>query len=248
MKVFCLHETGTGPEVWAGLEEALGDRGEVVAHRRLGWRDDTPDDYRATTVDEQAEDAVHALEALGEPAVLCGAGLGAVIALDLLIGRPHLVSAAVLIEPPLLAFSAVATEQLAADRVELGNAVQGGGIDAGVELCLSGALSALAPGAERLPEEATFPARERPASLFAELGAVPAWSIPFTKLGSNERAAAVVVSAGTPALVGEAGDALAGRLGEARLERLAGSGPAHLSEPGAVAGLVAALSGGESSP
>ncbi len=241
MRAFCLHETGTGPEVWAGIERALGDRGEVVAHRRLGWRDDTPEDYRATTIDEHAEDAARALEALGGPALVCGAGLGAVVALDLLIGRPELLAGAVLIEPPLLAFSAIATERLAADRVQLGTAVQSGGAGAGVELCMSGALTALSPGTERLSAELTAPARERPSSLFAELGAVPAWPLPFAKLVANRVPTRLVVSAATPSLVLEGTEALAERLGGAEIEHGDGTGPAHVDQPAAVAGLIEEL-------
>ena len=46
------------------------------------------------------------------PAVVCGAGIGAVIALDLLLRRPELVAGAVLVEPPLLALLPEATEAL----------------------------------------------------------------------------------------------------------------------------------------
>ncbi len=245
MTVFCLHETATSGAVWRALAEALGDRLAVVAPDRFGWRDDTPEGYRATTIDEQAEDAAALLSGVaelhGQP-VLCGAGLGAVVALDLLVGRPHLASAAILIEPPLLAFSAVATEALSADRVLLGEAVHSGGAAAGVELCLGGGLQALCPGIEQFPAALTAPARARPAALFAELGAVPGWSIPLPRLSANEIPTRVVVSASTPALVREASESLAGRLGSAELVELGGEGPAHLGAPAELAELALNLS------
>ena len=57
MSAFCLHETATSGAAWKPFEEALGDRLPVVAPGRLGWREDTPEGYLATTIDEQAEDA-----------------------------------------------------------------------------------------------------------------------------------------------------------------------------------------------
>ncbi|MGZ5376172.1 MAG: alpha/beta fold hydrolase [Solirubrobacterales bacterium] len=244
--LLCLHETGTGAAAWRPLAAALGDRWQLIAPDRRGWAGSLPPpDYRATTVEEQAEDAVAVLESLNAaPALLCGAGLGAVAALDLLIGRPELALGAVLIEPPLLAFSAAATERLSADRVALSAAVQEGGPAAAVELCLSGALEALAPGTGRLAPELTAPARESPAALFAELGAVPGWSIPGREIAGSRLPARVVVSAGTPPLVREASESLAGRLGAAELRRLDGQGPAHLDAPGELAGLLAEISPG----
>ena len=80
-----------------------------------------PTGYRRTTVEEQSEDAAALIESAAEaPAVVCGAGLGAVIALDLLLRRPELVSGAVLIEPPLLALVPAATEALSEDRRRTG--------------------------------------------------------------------------------------------------------------------------------
>lgn len=246
MRVFCLHETGAGPEEWRGLEDALGGTAQLIAHRRFGWREETPGDYRATTVGEQAEDAVAVLEALDAPALLCGAGLGAVVALDLMLTRPDLALGAVLVEPPLLAFSAAATERLSADRVALRAAIEEGGPGAAAELCLSGALEGLSPGTGRIPPELSAPAREHPAALFAELGAVPGWSIPGREMAASRLPARVVVSTGTPPLVREASESLAARLGAAELRAFEGEGPAQLDAPGELAGLIAEISSGAS--
>ena len=53
------------------------------------------------------------------PAVLIGAGLGAVAAPDLSLRRLELVVGCVLVEPPLLAFELGATEALSADAADL---------------------------------------------------------------------------------------------------------------------------------
>jgi pimeloyl-ACP methyl ester carboxylesterase len=248
--LLCLHETATSHAVWGPLVDAIGGRLRLMAPDRRGWGGSTaPEGYRATTVEEQAEDAVALLAELGGgPAAVCGAGIGAVVALALVIGHPELVHGAALIEPPLLAFSAAATERLSKDRIALGKAVQEGGQVRVVELSLNGAFEAIAPGLERLPAELTRPARDRPEVMVAELGAVPAWSIAPGGLASTRLPVRVLVSPGTPALVREASEALSSRLAEAELRELGSTGPAHLDAPAELAPLVTELSGAGSSP
>lgn len=245
--LLCLHETATSGEAWKPLAGALAGRMRLVAPDRRGWRHSPPpQDYRATTVPEQAEDAAVLLEELGlAPAALCGAGIGAAIALCLTLARPELVSGAVLIEPPLLAFLPAATEVLSDNRLALSETASDGGSRAALDLCLSGELEALAPGTDRLPVELTAPARERSGTLFAELGAVPAWALPLTALGGAERPATIVISSGTPRLVAEAARMLAVRLAGSELLELPGDrGPAELSAPEEIAAAVSAPGGG----
>lgn len=245
--LLCLHETATSGEAWKPLAAALAGRMRLVAPDRRGWRGSSPPpDYRATTIPEQAEDAAALLDELGHaPATLCGAGIGAAVALCVTLTRPELVTGAVLVEPPLLAFSEAATNVLSDDRLALADAARDGGADAALELCLSGELEALAPGTDRLPAELTAPARERPATLFAELGSVPAWALPLSALGAAERPATIVISSGTPRLVAEAARALAARLAGSELRELADDrGPAHLSAPEELVGAVSEPGGG----
>lgn len=250
--LLCLHETAASSAEWQPLGAALGNRARLLTPDRLGWAvEEPPEGYRATTIHEQAEDAVALLADPGNrPAIACGAGIGAAIALDLLLGHPELVCGAVLIEPPLLAFSTAATAALSQDRVVLEEAVREGGAAAGVELYLSGRLAALGPGAERLPPQLTEIARRRPPALFAELGAVPGWSLPFGALGSVEGPSLIVLSAGTPPLVREASAALAGRLAGSEQLELPGAGPAHIDAAPQLADAVEELSRrcGEPSP
>jgi pimeloyl-ACP methyl ester carboxylesterase len=242
--VLLLHETATGSAVWAPVIESLAPRARAVALDRRGWGESTaPQSYLRTTIEEQSEDAAVVIEAGGGPAVACGAGIGAAIALDLVVRRPELVAGAVLIEPPLLGLVPVATEALSEDRRELERAVAEGGLDAVISLYLSGGLRGLGAGTERIPAELTADARGRPRSVLAEIGAVPAWSLPLARLGSAARPSAIVVSARTPPLLREAADALAARLARAELRELPGAGPAHLEAPAEVAELAASSAG-----
>jgi pimeloyl-ACP methyl ester carboxylesterase len=242
--VLLIHETATSSEVWSPVAEAIGESARAIGYDRRGWGESSaPEDYRRTTVEEQSEDAAALLEAIDAPAaVLCGAGLGAVIALDLLLRRPELVAGTVLIEPPLLQLLPAATESLSADRRSL-EAAAGEGREAIVELCLSGTLGAIAAGAARLPEPLTRPARERPASLIAELGAVPAWATPMPRLAGAERPSAILTAPPTPALLRDAAAALEERLAGATAREVdAGDLPPHLGAPAEVASAALELS------
>jgi pimeloyl-ACP methyl ester carboxylesterase len=241
--VICIHETAVSSEVWRSLAAELGEYARTIAFDRRGWgRSEAPEPYTRTTVHEQAEDTARiVIETGAAPAILCGAGLGAVAALDLVLHRSTLARAAVLIEPPLLAFVDEATERLSEDGVALREAVQGGGPAAGVELYLGGGLPALGPGAGRLPDRLASAARDRPLSLFAELGAVPSWSLPLVEMARNRIPARIVVFESSPPLVRRAAEALAGRLAESSLRELPGADPAHLADPRGLAALIGEL-------
>jgi pimeloyl-ACP methyl ester carboxylesterase len=228
--VLLLHETATDADVWRPLANALAGDATVIAFDRRGWgRSGAPEPYARTTIEEQAEDAVGLLEQLGiEGALVGGAGLGAVAALDLLLRRPEMVRAAILVEPPLLAFLPDATEGLSADRKVIEQAVRDGGPPGALELYLGGALPFLGPGAERIPDAMSSVARERPLSLFAELASVAAWPIPTSRLAEAPAPSLVVVGTSTPAPLRRVADDLGARLGGAELLRLEGPGLPHV--------------------
>ncbi|MBM3668068.1 MAG: alpha/beta hydrolase [Actinobacteria bacterium] len=252
--VLLVHETGVDSAAWEPVAGALATSLEAPGERRRGARailydrrgwggSSAPEGYRRTTIEEQSGDAAALLERLGAgPAVIAGAGIGAVIALDLLLRRPALVAGAMLVEPPLLALVPAATEQLSADLDSLAQSADRGR-DALVELYLSGGLGALGAGAERLPPGLTAAARERPAGLVAELGASSAWGMPLTRLGDAERPSLVVTADSTPPLLADAAKALGGRLPGAAAEVVAASAmPPHLAEPARIAALARELS------
>jgi esterase len=238
--VLFVHETATGAEVWRPLAEALGNAVRSISYDRRGWgNSEAPPAYGRTTVEEHSEDAAALLAALGvERARLCGAGIGAVVALDLLLRSPALVSGAILIEPPLLAFVPGATEGLSADRIAVEEAIREGGPAQAFDLYLSGGLPFLGPGAGRIPADASSVARECPLSLFAELGAVPSWSLRPAEMGAVEAPTRVVVSATTPAPLRAAAAELQSRLAGSEIAELGGDGLPHLTD---VAGLAALL-------
>jgi pimeloyl-ACP methyl ester carboxylesterase len=228
--LLCLHETAALGAIWDPLLEAVGADARVIAPDRRGWGSSgAPEQYVATTIEEQAADAAGLLERIGAvPALICGSGLGAVVALELLLRRRDLAPAAILIEPPLLAYLPEATEGIAADRQAIADAVQGGGPEAAVDLYLGGGLPHLGPGAKRIPESVGAAARERPLSLFAELGAVPAWSLRTAEMVAAEAPSRIVCASSTPALLRSAAEQLAVRLGGSELVELEGDGLPHV--------------------
>jgi pimeloyl-ACP methyl ester carboxylesterase len=241
--VLCIHETATAGDVWRGLAAALDDRVRVIAYDRCGWgRSEAPATYLRTTVGEQAADAARVLAAseVGE-ALVCGAGIGAVVALDLLLRRPEVALGAVLVEPPLLALVPEATETLSSDAAAMRHAVASGGPRVGLDLYVSGTLAAIGAGADRLPEDQLAGALERPLSLFAELAAVPGWPLPLGELRFARAPSRIVVSDATPALIRRAADRLAARLAGAQLRELPGAGPAHVDQAQSLAQVVLEL-------
>lgn len=243
--MLCLHETAASADVWLPLAEALGDRARTIAYDRRGWgRSPAPEPYGRTTIGEQAEDAAGVLAGrAAAPAVLCGAGLGAVAALDLTIRHPEVVLGAVLIEPPLLAFLPAATEALSAEGNLLREAVAAGGPEAGMDLYLSGRLPALGPGAGRLSPQALGASASRPLSLFAELAAVASWPLPVAEMPLVRSPSRVIVCASTPPLVRLAGSELAARLGAAELCELEVDGLPQAEAAGELAELALEVAG-----
>jgi pimeloyl-ACP methyl ester carboxylesterase len=242
--VLLVHETATSSAAWSPVAKRISRGARAIAYDRRGWGDSTaPDGYRRTTIEEQSEDAAVLLGSLGaEPAVVCGGGVGAVIALDLVMRRPELVAGGVLVEPPLLALLPEATEALSDDRLALQEAVADRGAEGAVALYLSGSLSALGAGAGRLPTSLTADARERPRILFAELGAPAAWSMPLLRLASAERPSLIVTATSTPYLLREAAKALASRLAGSEERRLETERtPPHVGDPDGVGELALEL-------
>jgi pimeloyl-ACP methyl ester carboxylesterase len=257
--VLCLHETATSAGVWRPLAEALSPHARVSAYDRRGWgRSGAPEDFRRTTIEEQAADAEAVIEALGAgPVTLCGAGIGAVIALELTVDRPALVGAAILIEPPLLALVPEATAVISADveairRATLSaSARRTGAVDpqeaaahgarAAAELYLSGGLEALGAGAERIPAEFTIQAAAGPFALFAEPAAVSAWTVPLSELPALRAPTAMVAATSTPPFLRRAGEALAARMPGIERRELDARGQAQLDAAGELAELALEL-------
>jgi pimeloyl-ACP methyl ester carboxylesterase len=241
--VLLVHETAADASIWDAVGEALATEARAIAYDRRGWgASSAPQDYRRTTIEEQSEDAVALLEsAQAAPAVIAGAGVGAMVALDLLLRRPDLVRATLLVEPPVLQLLPMATEALSDDRRRL-EAAAGAGEDM-IELYLSGGLPALGAGVSRLPDRLVAAARDRPASVIAELGIAVAWRAPLPSLAAAERPSTIVTCPSTPPLLRDAAGALASRLGSScTVEVDSGESLPHLGAAGEVASLALGLS------
>ena len=241
----CIHETAAAGRIWERFAAAASGM-RVIRYDRRGWGEsEAPEGYLRTSVAEQAEDAAALTERLaGGPAVICGAGLGAVAALDLALRRPDLCEEAVLIEPPLLAFLPEATEGLSADRAAIEAAVREGGAAAALDLYVGGGLPFLGAGAGRLPREIAEDGRERPHSLFAELAAVAEWEIRSHALLECEVPVRIVIAATTPPVLRQAAEELDARLGNARALRLGGDGLPHITAAPELARALAAPASG----
>ncbi|HET9120587.1 MAG TPA: alpha/beta fold hydrolase [Solirubrobacterales bacterium] len=241
--VLLVHETGANGEVWESVADALAGEARAITYDRRGWgASSAPDGYRRTTVEEHSEDAAALLESAdAAPAVIAGAGVGAVVALDLLLRRPDLVTGTLLIEPPILQLLPLATEALSEDRRRLEIAAAGG--EDVIGLYLSGGLPTLGAEVSRLPAELTAAARERPGSVIAEMGVATGWRAPLPSLAAVERPSRVVTAPSTPPLVRDASAALADRLAGADAREVdSGQARPHLGAPGEVAALSLELS------
>jgi pimeloyl-ACP methyl ester carboxylesterase len=100
---------GSGPAVLfisgaTGDADLLSDEFTLISYDRRGnSRSPRPAGWKATSTEEQADDAAALLRALGlSSATVYGNSGGAIIATCLLLRHPHAVRGAILHEPPLL--------------------------------------------------------------------------------------------------------------------------------------------------
>ena len=89
---------GTAASIWGPLPDLLADHGTVIVYDRRGFGG--APGPRGASLSEHAGDAASILERHG-CAVVVGWSIGGVIALELALRRPELVSGLVLLEPPL---------------------------------------------------------------------------------------------------------------------------------------------------
>jgi pimeloyl-ACP methyl ester carboxylesterase len=237
LNVLCLHETATTGRIWDPLTAALSGYASVIAPDRPGWGEaEAPEGYSRTTVAEQAG---HATQALGDrgPAVVCGAGIGAVVALELALAEPELVIGTVLVEPPLLSFLPEATDRLAADVAAVREAVSESGREAALDAYLAGRLPALGAGAGRIPPGQGDRGPGAAAALFAELSAVPAWERSDAELAAATKPSLIAIAADSPPLLAKSAIELARVLARSDL-RETEPGLPHFDRAGELAALV----------
>ena len=202
--VLLVHGIASDAQALAPLADALAPMARVIAYDRRGYGSSgAPEPYQATTVEEQAEDAAALLRHLDAgPALICGDGFGALIALDLMKRHRALVRGAVLANPPLFMFVPEATEQLAAQRAELEEAMRAGGPEAGVEAWLGG----------RVEGEVLARARVAYGAFFADYAGLASWPASRRELRALDVPAVVLTGPWSPPHVVAAAEALAGLL------------------------------------
>jgi pimeloyl-ACP methyl ester carboxylesterase len=200
--VLLIHGLASDAEAMAPIAGELAAQARAIAYDRRGYGSSgAPEPYQGTTVEEQAEDAAALLRALdAAPALVCGDGFGALVALDLAKRHRALVRAAVLSNPPLFMFVPEATERLAEQHAELEAAVRGGGPEAGVEAWLGG----------RVDEAALARARLAHRAFFADYAGLASWPATRAELRALDVPAVVLTGPWSPPHVVAAADALAG--------------------------------------
>lgn len=183
-----------------------------MTYDRPGWgASEAPDDYRRTSIAEQSIAATGVLHEHGIEGVrVLGVGFGAVVALELALAEPVLVESVVLVEPPLFDTLTRATAGMSDDVAMIREAAEEGGEQAVWGLFLSGRLSTLGCGAERLAGADAGPTA--PHSLLVELPAVPAWPLDPIRVAGLEAPVTVATVTSTPALLVDAADSLLPRI------------------------------------
>ncbi len=238
-----IHGTGTSSAWFEPALPGLSADWRVVTFDRPGWgRSPSPEDYRRTSIAEQAIGAAGVLREQGvERALVLGVGLGSVVALELAQAEPDLVESAVLLEPPLLDTLTGATEGMSVDVAAIRDAADEGGEQAVWRLFLSGGLPTLGAGAERLGEVAapTLPGdgsggaadhHDDPArTLLVELPAVPAWPLDPVRIAGLDAQVTIATAPSSPALLVEAADALLSRIPGAERAFADADGPAGIA-------------------
>jgi pimeloyl-ACP methyl ester carboxylesterase len=206
--ILLIHDMASDAADLAPLAAALADGARVIAHDRRGYGGSgAPEPYEATTVHEQAEDAACVLAATtSEPAVACGLGFGALVALDLASRHGDRIDGLVLADPPLFAFVAEAAEALSEERRLLEEALREGGPALAVERHLGDTA-----GPDRV---ARAGAAHR--AFFADLAGLASWPVTRGTLRAIAVPTVVVGTPDAPPHVVAAADALAGLIPGAR--------------------------------
>lgn len=200
--VVLVHDMAADARTWAPVAQRL--EGRVIAYDRRGYGGSgAPEPYRATTINEQAEDLAALVMGLdAAPALLAGEGFGALVALDVLSRHQATARGAVLVDPPLFSFVPEATEELSARRAALEEAVRAGGAGEAVATWLGPAADPARVGR----------ARGNARALFADLGGLATLSLTRAGLRAIRTPVVVLTGPATAPSVRMAADRVTGLL------------------------------------
>lgn len=206
--VLVIHDLASDAAAQQPLLEQLAPRARAIAYDRRGYgASGAPEPYARTTVNEQAEDAARLLGELdAAPALVVGRGLGALVALDLLLRHRASLRGAVLAEPPLYAFVPQATEELAEQRETLERTLREHGPEQAVEAWLAGRASG-----EQLAR-----ARSDQRAFFADFAGLTSWPVTRRELRSIAAPLSLVTAPDSPPHALKAATALEGLLAGVR--------------------------------
>jgi pimeloyl-ACP methyl ester carboxylesterase len=206
--VLIVHGMGEDHRAWTPVARELAADARVISYDRRGYGESgAPEPYDATTVAEQAQDALALLDARGaRGAVAVGADLGALVVLDLLIRHAGALRAAVLVDPAAFPLVLEATEALANERSALEEDLRTRGAAAAVAAWR--ASRGHAPAAEADP-----PAHPR--AFFADFGGQASLELTRRVLSTITAPVAILSTPTAPPHVLAAADALARLVPEA---------------------------------
>ena len=229
--VVLVHGTATARTVWRETVEALGEGVRTIAYDRRAYGDSgAPEPYGGTTVGEQADDLAELRAALeAAPAVVCGHELGALACLDLLVRRPELAAAAVLIEPPMLWLTPAGTDAVAEVREAVASAARDGGAAGAVRAFLEAAGGH--DVTELLGPERTEASLASPRAFAADLAAAASWTAGRRELRAIDTPVTLVSGTRSAPVRREATAALAELLPNARVVDLDSGHFAQLEQP-----------------
>ena len=199
--VLLVHGIAATRHVWTPVAGA-----RTITYDRRGYGDSgAPEPYRATTVAEQAQDALAVLAAVGADGVVAGASdFAALIVLDLLMRHPDAIEAAVLVDPSAFPLVPAATEALSEEVARLREELDGAGPDAAV---------AAFRHDRGLPEGPSGVAR----AFFADLAGQATLELTRATLGAVDAPVTILVRERAPAHVRAAASALAELLPDAQV-------------------------------
>ncbi len=199
--VLLLHGMGQTRAAWGPIRGA-----RTIAYDRRGYGDSgAPEPYRATTVAEQAQDALAVVHAMASGPVIAGASdFGALIVLDLLMRHPDAIRAAVLVDPSTFPLAASATEALSEEVTRLRADLEALGAEAAISRFRHG---------RGLPDAPPAAAR----GFFADLGGQATLELTRATLGAIDAPVTILVRAQAAAHVRAAAAGLAELLPDAQL-------------------------------
>jgi 3-oxoadipate enol-lactonase len=231
---------GTAASVWGRLPELLDSDHRVIAYDRRGFGR-SPGPVGASLANH-ASDAASLLEELeAEPATIIGWSFGALIALELAVERPELVSRLVLIEPPLhakrhpslpqvwaflkLTIQRRRDERRAAETfIRWASRHRDGG-----------------PGFDAAPAEDREAMLGSASAILAELGVGTGEELTRDRLASIRAPVTLVAGGRSDSVFGKAVRRVARALPDAKIQRIPGAGHAvQLEQPDELAAIIRA--------